>query len=59
MTPGEITALFISEIFKKDFSKRSGIDRRNVYKYRNSTTITIGTMLQVLYQLNAIEITKK
>ena len=59
MTPQEITTLFNQEINKTHFASTANIDRRNVYKLRNSPTIKIGTMLQVLFEIGAIEIKKK
>ncbi|WP_372744272.1 hypothetical protein [Lutibacter sp.] len=59
MTAEQITELFNQEVAKIDFGKRAGIDRRNVYKYRNSTNISLGTMLQCLYKAGAITIQPK
>lgn len=58
MKEKQIKTLFIKEINNKDFSKKSGIDRRNVYKYRKEPNATIGTMLQVLYKVGAITVLK-
>lgn len=58
MTPEEITALFKKEVAKKDFTKRSKIDRKSVYVYRNNN-VSLGKMLEVLLILDCISIVKK
>lgn len=58
MTTEDIEELFKSEVAKKDFKKRSGLDKQIVYNYRHRKT-SIGTMLEVLHNLKAISIRKK
>lgn len=58
MTLIEIEELFYNEVKKKDFKKRSGLDKQVVYNYRNRKKPTIGTMLEVLLLIGSIEVKK-
>ncbi|MEI6865782.1 hypothetical protein [Flavicella sp.] len=58
MDAQEIEKLFREEVAKKDFKKRSGLDKQKVYNYRHRTT-KLATMLQVLFNLDAISIREK
>ncbi|WP_341221035.1 hypothetical protein [Polaribacter atrinae] len=57
MTEESIITLFKKEIEKPDFSKKAGINRQQLYNYRNRTT-KIGLMIEILYKIDAIKITE-
>lgn len=58
MTLEEVKQLFAREVAKPEFSKRPEFDKQKVYNYRKRTK-DLGTMIEVLYTIGAIEITKK
>jgi hypothetical protein len=58
MTEEDIIALFKTEIEKKDFKEKSGANKQQHYNYRNRTT-KIGLMIEILFKVGAIDITKK
>jgi hypothetical protein len=59
MTTQQIEELFTIEVNKKDFKKRSGLDKQVVYNYRHRKQPSFGTMLEILLTLSVIQITLK
>lgn len=58
MTLKEIEDLFKNEVNKKDFIKKSGLSKQVVYNYRKRPTLGVGVMIEVLYLIGAISISK-
>lgn len=56
MSPEEIKEKFNEVVARKDFIKRSGLSKHIVYHYRHKKQPSLGTVMEVLYNLDEIEI---
>ena len=55
MEESEIKAAFFEEIKQRGIGKKAGLTKQQVYNYRHRDEPGIGTMLEVLWRLDKLE----